>query len=31
MIVLSIGVFIICLAASFGAGFCVAKLRKKKK
>ena len=31
MIVLNIGMFVVCLAASFGAGFCVAKLKKKKK
>lgn len=31
MIVLNIGVFLICIIASFGAGFCVAKLKKKKK
>lgn len=31
MIVLNIGVFLACLVVSFGVGFCVAKLKKKKK
>ena len=31
MIVLNIGMFVVCLAVSFGVGFCVAKLKKKKK
>lgn len=31
MIVLNIGMFVVCLIVSFGIGFGVAKLKKKKK
>lgn len=31
MIVINIGAFVVCIAATFVAGFCIGKIKKKKK